>query len=282
MSSESSYFSNETNGTIASRITNQTLKLAKRYLPTDDPKTISALSDYSLVITGTISAGKSTICESLVYILHQLFPELEIVPFPEFLFTGNSELSEKMLKEKINGNVSSNTFQSYIIDSWKKIMSENGNKKGFRIFERCVDDCVICFCNIENKAKKLSDSQFMALYEELKDIDKSYDIPTYFEIADNQNESHFTKIYSTDLNYNLTNILSIIGCDISNDIKNRIIGLSIEPKTSRERIVKRSREGESGYTDEQLQMYSTHYEKLFDFIDKGKKISRFVDLGMLL
>lgn len=282
MSSESSCFSKETNETIASRITSQTLKLAKRYLPPDDPKMIAALSEYSLVITGTIGAGKSTICESLVYILHQLFPNLDIVPFPEFLFTGNSELSEKMLNEKIKGNISSNTFQSYIIDSWKKIMSENETRKGFRIFERCVDDCVICFCNIENKAKKLSDSQFMALYEELKNIDKSYDIPTYFDIANKQNESHFTKMYSTDLNYNLANILSIIGCDISNNIKNRIIGLSIKPKTSKERIIKRSREGESGYTDEQLQLYSTHYEKLFDFIDKGEKISRFVDLGILL
>ena len=101
----------------------------------------------------------------------------------------------------------------------------------------------------------------MALYEELRTIDKTYDIPTYFEITDEQNESHFTKIYSTDLNYNLANILSIIGCDISNNIKNRIIGLSIKPKTSKERIMKRSREGESGYTDEQLQIYSTHYEK---------------------
>lgn len=282
MSSESSYFSNETNETIASRITSKTLALAKRYLPPDDPKILSALSEYSLVITGTIGSGKSTICESLIYILHQLFPNLDIVPFPEFLFIGDSELSGKMLNEKIKGNISSNTFQSYIIDSWKKIMNENGTKEGFRIFERCVDDCVICFCNIENKAKKLSDSQFMALYEELRTIDKTYDIPTYFEITDEQNESHFTKIYSTDLNYNLVNILSIIGCDISNNIKNRIIGLSIKPKTSKERIMKRSREGESGYTDEQLQMYSTHYEKLFEFIDKGEKISRFVDLGMLL
>ena len=282
MSSESSYFSNETNETIASRISSKTLALAKRYLPPDDPKILSALSEYSLVITGTIGAGKSTICESLIYILHQLFPNLDIVPFPEFLFIGDSELSGKMLNEKIKGNISSNTFQSYIIDSWKKIMNENGTKEGFRIFERCVDDCVICFCNIENKAKKLSDSQFMTLYEELRTIDKTYDIPTYFEITDEQNESHFTKIYSTDLNYNLANILSIIGCDISNNIKNRIIGLSIKPKTSKERIMKRSREGESGYTDEQLQMYSTHYEKLFDFIDKGEKISRFVDLGMLL
>ena len=122
----------------------------------------------------------------------------------------------------------------------------------------------------------------MALYEELKDIDKSYNIPTYFETSNEQNESHFTKLYSTDLNYNLSNILSIIGCDVSNNIKNRIIGLSIKPKTSKERIMKRSREGECGYTDGQLQTYSTHYEKLFDFIDKGEKISRFVDLGMLL
>ena len=275
-------FSNDTNETVASRITSQTLELAKRYLPPDNPKTLAALSEYSLVITGTIGAGKSTMCESLVYVLHRIFPELNIVPFPEFLFIGDSELSEKLLNEKIKGGVSSNTFQSYIIDSWKKIMNENGTRKGFRIFERCVDDCVVCFCNIENKTKKLSDAQFMTLYEEVKDMDESDDIPTYFDITDKQNESHFTKIYSTDLNYNLQNILSIIGCDINNDIKNRIIGLSIKPQTSKERMINRSREGESGYTDNQLQLYSTHYEKLFEFIDKGEKINRFVDLGMFI
>ena len=275
-------FSTNDQNTISSKISELTLSIARRYLPNDE-STISALSNYSLVITGTIGAGKSTVCESMVHIIKTLFPELCIVTYPEFLFVKDAGLSSNLLTAKINGGISSNTLQSFILDNWNNIMSQNEKYQGFRLFERCVDDCVTCFCNIENKAGKLSDAQFMSLYEELKKIDEHYDIPTYFNIRNEHNtESHFTKLYSNDLNYNLQKILSIISGDILNGIKKRIIGLSILPKISKERIIIRSRDGESGYTDEQISIYSTHYEKLFNMLDKGERIDRFVDMGALL
>ena len=273
-------FSTNTTETISSKISELTLSIARRYFP-NDAITINALNNYSLAITGTIGAGKSTVCESLVYIFNTIFPDVHIVAYPEFLFVKDSELSGNILSAKINGNISSNTLQSYILDNWNHIMKQNASLQGFRLFERCVDDCVSCFCNIENKYGNLSDAQFMSLYEELKKIDERYDIPTYFNNED-ENISHFTKLYSNDLNYNLQKIMSIISNDILNGINKRIIGLSVLPKTSKERISIRNRDGETGYSDEQLFMYSVHYEKLFDMLDKGKRINRFVDMGALL
>ena len=275
-------FSTNTNDVISSKVSEPTLSIAHRYLPNDE-QTINALSNYSLVITGTIGAGKSTVCESIAYNIKSLFPDMRIVAYPEFLFVKDCNLSGNILAAKINGSISSNTLQSYILDNWNHIMTQNKDLRGFRLFERCVDDCVTCFCNIENKAGALSDSQFLSLYEELKKIDEHYDIPTYFNIGcRRESSSHFTKLYSNDLNYNLQKILSIISGDILNGINKRIIGLSILPKISKERITVRSRNGESGYTDEQIAIYSTHYEKLFDMLDRGERINRFVDMGALL
>lgn len=275
-------FSSNSFDTIKSKISEQTFTIAARYLPPNDETIINALNSYSLVITGTVGAGKSTVCESLLMIFKTLFPNLNIITYPEFLYVKDEDVGEKLLNNKISGDISSNTLQSYILDNWRHIMRMNKPHSGFKLFERCVDDCVICFCNLENKTNRLSDAQFMNLYEELKKIDEEFEIPTYFQTNDERRQSHFTKLYSNDLNYNLQKILSIISGDIINSISNRIIGLSIQPKTSKERILIRSRSGECGYSDDEIALYSNHYEKLFAMLDRGDRITRFVDLGTLL
>ena len=276
-------FSNSSIDKIAEKITHETLIRASHYLDINkEPNLIDKLNKYNLVITGTIGAGKSTMCESIVYVLNHIIPNLPILTYPEFLYVNNNKLSGKLLNEKINGQISSNTFQSYVLDNWWHIMKQNENQDGFKLFERCIDDCVICFCNIENKLNRISDIQLMGLYEDLKKLVKHYDVPTYFLADPPRLNSHFTKINSTDLNYNIQTIFSIISADLHNGINNRIIGLYVDSDTSKDRIIKRSRTGESGYTDEQINIYTTHYKKLFKMLDKGLRINRFVDLGQLL
>jgi len=278
-------FSSLNNTQIAAKISEETILRAGQYLDVSrDSQLINKLNDYKLVITGTIGAGKSTACESVVHVLKCIIPnnELSILTYPEFLYVNNNKLSIKLLTEKINGNISPNTFQSYVLDNWWHIMKQNENQLGFKLFERCIDDCVTCFCNMENKRHKISDLQLMSLYEDLKQLVNKYDVPTYFMATPPRLNSHFTKIISSDLNYNLQTIFSIISADLHNGIKNRIIGLYVDSETSKDRIIKRSRTGETGYTDDQIAEYTNHYKKLFKMLDKGERIKRFVDLGQLL
>lgn len=275
-------FSSVSPDKIAEKVSNETILRACHYLDVGNKELLEKLANYSLVITGTIGAGKSTVCESVIYILKSILPELNLLTYPEFLYVNNNHLSGRLLSEKINNGISSNTFQSYVLDNWWHIMNQNNNQKGFRLFERCIDDCVVCFCNMENKKHKISDIQLMSLYEELKLLVSKFDVPSYFEASPTRSNSHFTKIISSDLNYNLQTIFSIISADLHNGINNRIIGLYIDSETSKSRIIKRSRTGETGYSDEQIAEYTKHYKKLFNMLDKGKRISRFVDLGQLL
>lgn len=276
-------FSSLTDEMIASKITPETITRAKYYLNiSQDEHLIDKLQNYNLVITGTIGAGKSTICESVVHILKQLFPQLSLLTYPEFLYVNNNRLSSKLLAEKIHYNITSNTFQSYVLDSWWNIMNQNKDKQGFKLFERCIDDCVICFCNLENKHHTMNDLQLLSLYEDLKKLINQFDIPSYFSSSTSHNVSHFTRLTSTELNYNIQTIFSIIAADLHNGINNRIIGLYVEPEISKERIIMRSRTGESCYTDNQIEEYTNHYKKLFKMLEEGKRIDRFVDLGALL
>lgn len=256
--------------TISSKIKPDIIYKLRGFL---NSNTITALENYSLVITGTVGSGKSTVCESLMYIFEQC--ELKVNPYPEFLFI-NQDLSESILKRKSNNDISTFTFQSYILDAWCKILDDNIKKPGMKLFERCVDDSVLCFCNIANKNKDISEIQLLSLYERLKNINDKYDVPTYFDSL------HFTEIQSSKLNFNLNQIVDIIISDIRNNVNKRIIGLSVSDYDSHIRIQKRSREGEDGYTENIVKIFNTHYKKLFKLLHKQNHLDRFIDIGKLL
>ena len=233
------------------------------------------LDDYNIVITGTVGAGKSTRCEALFHIFKSC--EIPVNPFPEYINSVDGEdISAKLLKKKLCGDVSPNTFQSYVLDSWEKYLV--GHKKpGLNLYERCVDDSFVCFCNIENRDNKLSELQLLSLFERLQKINKTYDIPSYFD-----KNIHFTEIQANDLNFNIKQIVEVIISDIQAGVKKRIIGLSISDFNSKERIKRRSRDGEDNYTMEVIRLFNSHYNKLFELLSKHKNLTRLVDVGKLL
>lgn len=270
-------FSDNDIHTIAKKIMDHTICSFDELI---EQSLIDRLYDYSLVITGTVGSGKSTICESLVYLFNLILKSFPVITYPEFLFVSDNRLSMSLLGGKFNGNISSNTFQSFILDEWITLLNRNKNKRGFKIFERCVDDTAICFCNMENKNNRLSDLQLLSLYERVKDINNKYHVPSYCDPLND--ECKFTKVISGELNDTIVEILHIIHNDLKNNVKQRIIGLSVSFDISKFRIRQRSRTGESGYTDEQIRNYIHHYETLYDMLLDGKYISRFVDLGTLM
>lgn len=264
-------FSENSQDAIKSKINNKTIEKFQKFLTSENK---AKLNNYNLVITGTVGSGKSTMCESLAYILN--ICNVNTNNFPEFLFI-DDELSKDILKKKINGYISTSTFQSYILDNWEKILTENQKKNGLNLFERCVDDSVICFCNIANKNDDLTEIQLLSLFERLKNINKKYCIPSYFD-----KDIHFTEIQSSDLNFNLMQILDIINSDMMTNTTKRIIGLSVSDYDSRARIQSRARDGEDGYSMDIIKTFNSHYRKLFKYLNKHKSFNRFVDIGKLL
>lgn len=231
------------------------------------------LIDYNLVITGTVGSGKSTRCEALYHIFSLC--DIKINTYPEYISI-DDDMSKNMLKKKIDGDISSNTFQSYILDSWEKLLSSN-NEPGLNLYERCIDDSFVCFCNIANKDNTISELQLLSLFERLLKINNKYKVPSYFD-----KNIHFTEIQSNDVNFNIKQIVDIMISDIKSNIKKRIIGLSISDFNSKERIKQRSRDAEDNYTMDVIRLFNSHYNKLFKLLNKHKHLTRLVDIGKLL
>lgn len=233
------------------------------------------LDDYSLVITGTVGAGKSTRCEALNHVFTSAGIPTTI--YPEYITVDNA-ISQRMLEKKMNKEISSNTLQSFILDNWEKLLINSSEKRGLSIYERCVDDSFVCFCNIENKNNAITENELLSLFERLKKMDKKYNVPSYFD-----ENIHFTRIDSNDINFNIKQIVEIVISDVNAGVKSRIIGLEISDFNSAERIKKRSRGGETGgYSKKAISVLTSHYEKLYDLLENHGNLTRMVDIGKLL
>ena len=229
---------------------------------------------YNIVITGTVGSGKSTLCEYLSYVLS--CAKIDVNAYPEFLYI-DSNVSNCILRDRFDGKISLLTFQSYILDKWENILKINHNKKGIHIFERCVDDSVICFSNIANKLNDITDEELYLLYNRSKNINTRYNAPSYFN-----SNINFTELKSNDIIKNLNDILTIIIDDVYNKVQTRIIGLSVSDDESKNRINIRNRNGELSYSDNVIHIYNKHYKRLYKCLNKNKKLTRYVDIGKLI
>ena len=222
--------------------------------------------DYNLVITGTMGSGKTTLLETLSLLFHT--NKLSIINFPEYLYAPGGELSGDLLKKKLEGKISSLTFQSYILDMWDETLNDYYKNEGIKLYERCVDDSVICFCGLDHKNKNLDDDELKVLQTKLtKTIEKHHEVPTY--LKDNIN---FIVVKSNDLNNTLIKIIDVILHDLEHKIDNRIIGLSVTPKQSFDRIKMRGRKGEDKYDFEIVRIFNDYYKKLYEYLNNNKYI----------
>lgn len=223
--------------------------------------------NYNLVITGTLGSGKSTICDILsIYI--------DCLCYPEFLSSSN--IGQLLLEQKLSGNISSACFQRYILDNWEIILKKNFNKK-FKLFERCIDDGLICFSNLDNKFGRMSDLEMYENYNKIRKINKQYSVPSYFD-----KNLNFIKVENTDLNNALLEIIDIIISDLYNNIENRIIGIDISFDLSLNRIITRARKGEEHYDKKSIELYHNCYKNLFELLEQQHHINRFLDIGKLI
>lgn len=235
----------------------------------DSVRLLNNIQKYNLVITGTIGAGKSTLCN----LLETMFRINNITHtcYPEYL--ANDSLACELLAKRLSNKVSAVTFQNYILDYWKNALQKSN--KGISIYERCVEDSVISFCNMANLNGDLTDQELLSLFERAREITVKYNGPSYF------GTSEFIEIESTNSMNVALEILKIIQDDISNGIINRVIGLSVTDEVSFERVINRNREGES-YSMSTIQKYNSQYRALYRKLKFDGKLSRFLDMGLFV
>lgn len=222
--------------------------------------------NYKLVITGPISAGKSTALEYL-YILFNKYnfitqPILEYINYDQ-------KLGYELLTKYINKEISNSTFQNYILDTYQTQFRKAGNNKNIFLFERTIDDSIMCFANISHyNHVDLEDFDLYALYTKMKKLDQEYEIPNYTD-----KDINFDKIVSTCIEDTIISIIDFIENDIIKGNNKRIIGLSTCLKISRKRILNRGRESENNYTDDYLEMIINYYEKLYNKLIKKEDLT---------
>lgn len=222
------------------------------------------ITNYSLVITGPIGVGKSTLCQ----IIKMLFEKYEFSVNPICEYIDYDKNGTLMLEKYLSGEISNPTFQNFIIDVYK-LQCINGKKSQITISERPVEDSIACFANISSKIQDdFTDLQLLALNDRCNKIINKYQIPSYSDP-----DTKFTTFMSNDLEISLLTILNNICKDFQLGITKRIIGLDINLEKCKERIYKRGRECEKVYSDEYLQQIIVFYRNIYNLKLSDKKLN---------
>ena len=201
------------------------------------------MGKYTLVISGAIGAGKSTMLDMLKDYLKQKRLWFAIVP--EYLEGMTS--GRHMLEAWTQGKITLTEFNHYIMDA---VDTLNKQAIGFpiRIMERAPIENAWIFAR-----------QDPALLLQAHNIHHKYNIPLVT-----------TKDCPVSvLNANLEaeqvfrDVLNIVEQDIEQGIPGRVIYLRISADTSRKRVIERGRKAEQSYTAEYLASIVKKYEDLF-------------------
>ena len=238
---------------------------------------------YFCCIAGAIGVGKSTVFRYIKEYIKKRFPN-NSKAIPEYIDGIQSRTSGELLKAYLNGELSDACFQNYIqsyyINELTKSLAEN---EKVILMERCMSDSVAIFCNkanskfLPNGDKKLSDIDFTLMYNNCVKIDAVAHAPNYFT-----KNSEFIKIKTDGILDTVERIKAIIDADIKDGVRSRVIGLTNDYKTCYDRILERSRDGESGYSIDDIKENCFAYDQLYSLLeDESYKTIRVFDLGLL-
>jgi deoxyadenosine/deoxycytidine kinase len=230
--------------------------------------------DYKLCLTGTMGAGKSTILQ----LLSDTFTNFNIYTHNENWVSDFVGL--ELLKRKISGKVSINTFQNYVIDEFTNglnITPLHNNKPSMHLHERSIDDTIYSFCNFAYLKGQLSRLEFEVLFNRACAAQLRYKVPSY------NCTRNFCLLKSSEPNNDLKIVEKIINNDIYKDgIEQRIIGLDITDEQSISRVRERGRIGEDKYSDAHLIEFNQYYKKLFKYLGSDNTVSSVDDLLRLI
>lgn len=224
------------------------------------------LSCKKIIITGPTAVGKSTILQSIHKCLNSLF-------VPEYIDGRKDGLT--MLNKYFTKAITSYDFQSYILDYYdNKLSALHPTKSDSILFERAPDDAITCYSNMDNRDGRLSNKEFLSLYNKAKTLDLKYNIPSYLL----GNSFVFTPVKSVDTKNTSKMMLSII----KSTKQSNVFGLYHATNVLWYRMTKRNRPGEKEtYSHETLSDFNKHYRKLYMNM-MYKRGLRFATLGTLV
>lgn len=247
-----------------------------------DPQLIHPL--YVCCISGAIGVGKTTTVAEIYKYLDEKYPgKVHIIR--EYIDGKMKHTSNELLKKYLKGRMSDETFQSYIQNYYLHELKNPEIEGKIVLMERCMSDSIAIFCNNANRKygtwlpgrKNLEDLVFTVMYNNCIDADAIAGVPNYFK-----KNFEFSKIKTDTISDTVSIIKDIIDKDIIYGIKNRVVGLYNDSKVCFERIKTRSRDGESAYTEEDININCNAYDQLYDLIeDPSYEEIRVFDLGIL-
>lgn len=227
-----------------------------------------------VVITGGVAVGKSSIMTAVVDMFKENGIQYHIVP--EFIDAMDD--AQEMLEKYLRHDITSFEFQQYVLNYYDWYFTNkcsNVHADDILLFERVLDDSVMCFANLDNYKDELSDEEFVKVFELAKKINAKYNIPSYFA------NSNFVF-------YPVKTINPVVDGKVITEIVkarenvNLVIGLYNEPMTCYERMLKRNRPGEKeAYPPQRIASFNDTYSKIYQVLMTEKK-TRFADVGKFI
>lgn len=201
------------------------------------------MSKYTLVLSGPIGAGKSTMLGMLRDYLKSRRLWFAIVP--EYLEGMTS--GRHMLEAWTQGRITLSEFNHYIMDA-VDTLNRAANGYPVKIMERAPIENAWIFANKEP-----------GLLLQAHNIHHKYNIP----LVTSKDCAVSVVNANLDAEQVFKDILKIIEDDFLRNVPGRVIYLRISAETSKNRVAERGRKAEQSYTEEYLASIVKKYEDLF-------------------
>ena len=203
------------------------------------------VTDYRLVLSGTIGAGKSTILESIAQYLRIWGYRVGCVR--EFIDAHHD--GARKLSDWITGRISLLQFQDYIA-MCHVVDNERIIDCPIKIYERSPYESAEVFCK-DNYC-------YRHVLDQANELHVQYKIPYPFKKS----------VKIIDANRPLTEVFddvkNIVDDDLKNGVNERVIYLKTDVQHSIERIKERGRVSEQAYSEQYLQNLIDGYEEMYN------------------
>ena len=212
-----------------------------------------------IVVTGPVGVGKSTFINNLASCFDIHGVKYRVIP--EYI-TGDPN-GQSMLTQYFNKEITPYEFQAYIIDYYNLYLANliDIDPDTILLFERCVDDSVLCFGNLLYKKHEISLIDYYHLYMNSLMTDSKFNIPSYF----NRREGDYSfMVFKTFDGVDYSKIIYEILEVATNG--NLIFGLYNDDKVCYDRVVERDREGESAYSLQSIIEFNQRYNDIYNYI----------------